>query len=559
MIKFLLAIVFAFLISCEEGKTKGDSDNEFPDEECCEIDEEEVHDESQVQNTVFEIKSISAPDEYSVLLEIESNFVIELLENIESYLINCSEEKLVIESIEISESMDEIVFTTEKQRAGVYCILEFDPDIDDEPYTTDEFISADTRSFWITDFSAGYSDKLMEFYRAGIGENSVFYVETGYDAKNIEERINEFDTVIYPIMTEKLHKAPDIDKNGRIVILLLDGKGYYGGYFSPVNQYPVEMAEGWGYKSNEAEIIHIDISMLEDDYFNHVAAHEFQHLLYHHRHGFGYTYWEYHDEGLAEAAIHLVYGRNEMSRMYYEWDYENKLRNGMSLVKWNYADFANYAQAYMFWTYVVGQLTGDVEGFAKIFNLNSADPKQVEKFFKKEFDLGFTEVHLNALVAKHLFEENGLYSYNGMLKDGPIEVNFVPSSKNSVNLEPFTGVYFSTDSIDFDYPDDIGENIKYVAIDSDGTPIFEPPFDASGGMLIAYNANLETYADWEAESSGDIPQSSTVITPYSTDISICFHGVIPTWRNPPPLRPDSTSFDKWLKATKQKLHLCENL
>ncbi len=249
-----------------------------------------------------------------------------------------------------------------------------------------------------------------------------------------------------------------------------------------------------------------------------------------------------------------------MSRMYYEWDYENKLRNGMSLVNWNYADFANYAQAYMFWTYVAGQLTGDVDGFAKIFNLNSADPKQVDKYFMKELDLGFTEVHLNSLIAKHLFEEDGLYSYNGLLKDGPIEVNFVSSSKKSVNLEPFTGVYFSTGASEFNYPDDAGDNIKYVAINSENDPVFEPPFDASGGMLIAYNANLENYADWEAENSGEIPQTSTVLTPYSTDISVCFYGVIPTWRNPPPLRPDdTTSFEKWLKATKQQLHLCENL
>jgi hypothetical protein len=551
MKKIIILILLVLFVSCKEKTSGTDIDSNAPDEESVELDNEHPDEESE---QFLEIVSVSAPDEYTVVAHISSNMVKENLENIQNYAVSSSKSSLALESVSFDESKNDLTFKTAKQSAGIYYVLEFIQDTETK-ISSDSFISADTMSFWIADFSAGWKDELLEFYRAGIGENSVFYIQKDLDSKNVEERIAEFDSVIYPVLTSKLHKAPDIDGNEKIVILLLDGKGAYGGYFNPVNQYSEKDAESWGYKSNVAEIIHIDITMLEDDYFNHVAAHEFQHLLYHARHGFSYIYWEYHDEGLAEAAIHMVYGENDMARMYYEWDYEEKLRYGMSLVHWNYADYANYAQAYLFWTYVAGQLTGDSDGFAKIFDLESGAPGEVDKFFKKELGSSFTDIHINSLLAMTVFDEEGNYSFNGLLKDGQVQINFVPSSQKSASLEQFTGAFFSINTDGFEPPAEKGENIVFRSVDSSGSVDLETPFDATGGVLLAYNSNFD-YAEWKPENTGEI-EISTYVPTLKNNPPACFYGRVPTWGNPPPVLPGSPQMKKWIETAKFRMEICE--
>ncbi len=111
MVKLLVFALALIFISCGgSGKKNGTNDNQADDEvsdfDDVGNDEELVDDEVEL---FFEIKSVSAPDEYSVLMKIESNFEVEMLENIGYYSISCYEEKLAIESAEVNGSMNLIL------------------------------------------------------------------------------------------------------------------------------------------------------------------------------------------------------------------------------------------------------------------------------------------------------------------------------------------------------------------------------------------------------------------------------------------------------------------
>src|SRR4030043_1748336 len=91
----------------------------------------------------------------------------------------------------------------------------------------------------------------------------------------------------------------------------------------------------WGIHSNEMEMIYINTAY-GSLYPVNVVPHEFQHLLYAERHNTDLEYWAYHDEGLAECAVHAVFGINENAVYYYLNDPDGMIRTGLSLVHWTW-------------------------------------------------------------------------------------------------------------------------------------------------------------------------------------------------------------------------------
>jgi hypothetical protein len=386
--------------------------------------------------------------------------------------------------------------------------------------------------------------------RMAVGTYSVIYVEQGWNPAGVSQAVSFFDNNTYPVETQLFDEAPDLDGNGRIVLLGLDGEGYYGGYFSPYNAYTdAQTTSWWGMHSNEMEMVHINVAWGEFDYSGQIVPHEFEHLLYHERHGFTDPYWEYHNEGLAECAVHAVLGGNDYAVSTYFGDSSGNFAEGLSLVNWTYALYDNYALAYMFWTYLASRL-GGVDAFGDLFDLETGNPEEVDELIAADLDSDFSTVQMQGLIANWVQADTGSYGYEGMIDFPAGNPPKVSGGTTSVDLQPFAGTFFTLDETEVVYPGTEGEHIVYAGIDSAGDVDLEEPFDVAGGALLVFNSYVE-YVMFQPEHSGpDLPAS------WWKSGAELEENISPAWLDPPPVDPDNLEpLYRWQEATAARLGL----
>ncbi|OGR00155.1 MAG: hypothetical protein A2284_07835 [Deltaproteobacteria bacterium RIFOXYA12_FULL_61_11] len=122
-----------------------------------------------------------------------------------------------------------------------------------------------------------------------IGNHCYLYVEEGSDLgdQTVERLRKNFDEKIYPTNHRYFGSEwkPGIDWDERVTLLFLDikdgwtpGKGYVGGYFSPVDEFSKRI---WP-TSNEREMVYLDTYPSDPDSedFLGILAHEFQHMIH---------------------------------------------------------------------------------------------------------------------------------------------------------------------------------------------------------------------------------------------------------------------------------------
>jgi len=280
------------------------------------------------------------------------------------------------------------------------------------------------------------------------------------------------------------------------------------------------------------------------------VTHEFGHLLYHERHGFTNPYWEYHDEGLAECAVHAVWGINQYAVDFYQWDPAGIIGQGLSLVNWTYAQFENYVLGYLFWTYVASRLDG-VPTYRTLFDLSSGDPDEVNAWLNGALGEGFPAVLREGLIANWAQAPTGIYGFQGMLEFPPGSAPVVPAGATSVDLEPFAGAFFQPTQSPVDYPGTEGPNIVYAGIDGAGTVDLVAPFEVAGGALLVFNQSMN-HTSYPAEHSGpDVTAIDHALR--------AAHSPAPVsraWLDPPPtFRQDGKAAERWRRATEQRLRL----
>lgn len=475
--------------------------------------------------------NVWAPDEHTVVLALSGDPGQSAAELASIYGLGSPLGSLVVQAVSYEAAAQEVTLTTSRQKLGVtYTVT-----VDRSPYEpnpeTADFIAADTAGFWVTDFSDPmFGDYWIVADRVGVGTRSVAYVEQGWDAWETASALAEFDGQVYPTLTGQYIAAPDFDGNERVVLLGLDGEGYYGGYFSPTNQYPDDQTmTQWGRHSNEMEIVHINISygtwMVRE-----VVTHEFGHLLYHERHGLQAEYWDYHDEGLAEAGVHLVYGVNQGALDYYYQDPQGLIGNGLSLVHWTWAQYENYALAYLWWIYLASR-TGDLSGVSGIFNLATGDPAAVDTWIAQNIGGDFASAQRDFLVANWVKAAAGPYGYGSLLDlSAQPDPTTVTAGTTSVDLPPFAGAFFRLGAASVGYPGTEGADIWYLGIDGAGTVDATAPFDVGGGALLVFNASQNS-ASAATQHSG--PDAPAVMPPPPAPAPVPL-----AWTNPPPVTPD---------------------
>ncbi len=121
-----------------------------------------------------------------------------------------------------------------------------------------------------------------------VSANAYFYIEDNWFDnlnseqkaqinKNLEELGKEFDTKIYPVLTETYGSEwrPGIDSDYRITILFHQTKENSAGYFRTGDEYPkIQMPQ-----SNEREMIYLNVNFLGETMAKSYLAHEFTHLI----------------------------------------------------------------------------------------------------------------------------------------------------------------------------------------------------------------------------------------------------------------------------------------
>ena len=232
------------------------------------------------------------------------------------------------------------------------------------------------RTFFAPDFRSMQQYTVSAVLR-GVGSFCYVFVEeaewnTRVTAKAVQAMIRAFDTAtpanpqqgIYSTLTKLFGDPPDIDGNGRIILLLLniqDTRGtdrYTAGFFNPADQQRGLLRNpgfrGFPIRSNEAEMLYIDTQPLNpnSERAHNVIAHEFQHLL-NWRHDAREVSWV--DEGCAVYASFLCgYSVNEHVAAF-------ERKPSISLVTWPEGDadsLPHYGAAFLWMLYLHEQYGG---------------------------------------------------------------------------------------------------------------------------------------------------------------------------------------------------------
>ncbi|RKU18769.1 hypothetical protein C6503_08935 [Candidatus Poribacteria bacterium] len=182
------------------------------------------------------------------------------------------------------------------------------------------------RTFFVPDFRSMQQYTVSAVLR-GIGSFCYIFVEeaewnTRVTAETVASIVHAFEVAtpanpkqgIYPTLTAFFGLPPDIDENGRIILLLLNIQDanhpsqYTAGFFNPADQdrgvLRTPGLRGFPIRSNEADMLYIDTQPLNpnSEVAHNVIAHEFLHLI-HWRHDPHEATWV--DEGCAGYASFL--------------------------------------------------------------------------------------------------------------------------------------------------------------------------------------------------------------------------------------------------------------
>jgi hypothetical protein len=321
---------------------------------------------------------------------------------------------------------------------------------------------------------------------------------------DVESLAGEFDTKIFPLVTENFGNFLDVDNNGKVIFLLLDiqdipGIGYTAGYFYTGDMYDPSIRE----YSNMADMLYIDINpgKVSNQSLRYNMAHEFQHLVnFSVRQSMGSPQDVWINEGLSTAAEYLYGGKHLQDRIDFFNDPRTSIPYGNNFYYWNdgffYGDsgLANYATVYLFFQWLRIHADNGQEIYKEIINSEYGDYRAVTGAASRRFDPPVTDVWelllRTWLAANCLNEESGLNGYKGELETRVFDIPperpyFIKQDKNPFPLFPGEAVY-STLAGDNSYANT--GNIRYAGL-KNSSPVDTDGTYSDGWKLLTYNVN----------------------------------------------------------------------
>lgn len=479
------------------------------------------------------VTNVRAPDQTSVRVQFNKDVAAILPSDPAAFFIASAEvEPLTVKAAIYDPLTQSLTLSTALQKLGATYDLTINTPLGKLDGQGGAFLAADTAVFWTVDFGS-FDEYEIVADRVAVGQNAVAYLEQGMFAEDGQDAVDHFDNEIFPVESKYLGPPSDVDNNGRVVLLGLNGFGYYGGYFNAIDTLPSAVAlKEYGYHSNETDMVYINVEFGTFE-AGHVLPHEYSHLLYQAKHGFEDSGWSWHNEGLAECAVHIVNGYNDTAPQAVYEDPTGAIATGLSLVDWQFGNYTQYGLAYMFWTYLAAQMQGGVEGYIALFNA-SGSPAAIGALIQEKLGKTFAEAHRDFLLAMWAQAPSGPYGFGSMLSlfGAPPTV---PAGIKSLGLAPYTGVFFKPGAAFVNYPGTQGPNIVYAGVSSPKLVDLEAPFAVSGGALVVLNANQD-FESFPPEPSG--PDLSPPAPPSPQPLAKGAPKVRDrSWLHPPPFDP----------------------
>ncbi len=325
----------------------------------------------------------------------------------------------------------------------------------------------DTQSFYVSGDS-GYTQVTATL--AKIGEHvQVWVSETDWaTTEEIDAIVTEFDTVIYPLVSENFFEPSDVNADGTISLLFTNLGNSIAGYFSPGDLYSAEQYP----QSNERDMIFVStLNSLDSAGAYAVIAHEFQHLVNNNRNVLIEGDMEslndlgnlWINEGLSMTAMHLYNG--VQVNWIGAYNTGAAIADGQSLTYWEYNDnikvYGNYALSYLFFQYLYAQGGKETAMFREIIESSNNNYLCAEEAIKKYVEPGLTmsDFVINWHLALFLNEATGVFGFEG--ETFALEPRFYNGA--GLNLRG-TGAVFKDMPGTFTEPENKGPLTRYVGI-----------------------------------------------------------------------------------------------
>src|SRR5512136_222119 len=164
------------------------------------------------------------------------------------------------------------------------------------------FLFPEVRSFWAVAQGPTLQPPQVQVRGRLVQEGValVVYQEEGYRFSSLGERdeaaqiaaaVTTFDTIIYPQEVALFGPCPDLDSNGKVILLITRVSGSPGLFF-PFDEMPEDEALRYGFHSNQGEILyHTFAEQGNRAAWNVRGLAETFHRLLHHQHDPAETAW----------------------------------------------------------------------------------------------------------------------------------------------------------------------------------------------------------------------------------------------------------------------------
>ena len=329
----------------------------------------------------------------------------------------------------------------------------------------------DTKTFFVIN-GAGTAYEEITATLMRIGKHVQIWCEdTDFATESqIQDLADEFDNVIYPLVTENFAEPSDINEDGTITLLFTDLGLSIAGYFSPGDLYSSSTFP----QSNERDMIFVSTrNALTNKGAYAVIAHEFQHLCYNNQNaiiendaqGINDNANTWINEGMSMTAMHLYNGIQ--SDWIGAYNQSASITKGQSLTDWNDSSttdvYGDYALSYLFFEYLRIQGNNETGMFKEIIEDESNDYRCVEHAIRKYVGEGLSFSDFNVLfrLALLLNEDTGTFGFGG--EEGFNLTEKYYTGTEAVDLQG-TGAIFREIDGSYTEPDDKSAIIKYVGI-----------------------------------------------------------------------------------------------
>ena len=315
-------------------------------------------------------------------------------------------------------------------------------------------------------------------------------------------------------------------KDGRLKILLLDIKdgftgtgGYIAGYFASVNFFPNSQAESLGHKSNECDMIYMDINpaVVGSETFYSTLAHEMQHLMNFVTNellidnGTRDSYMRrWLDEGLSESAEWIYSGKVSQSRVdWYNADLSGNIRKGSNFYLWDKYDnhpsaaLDDYATVNLFFQWLRLNYTKSV--YYNIMMSEYYDYRAITNSISPSLQWGelFEAWH----AANFIQHPSNLYGYKNDSVLRTVKARFLNTTDTTVQLNPGEAVY-TYSAVGRTKPVNSGF-IRYAGLSLQGIDNINVP---AGLALLTFNSDTATeeYMAISSVITGEAPPSLNI-------------------------------------------------